>query len=165
MIVMGIDPGPLTCGVAVYDTETSSVVWAEKEMAVDAVVESIIADPTDRTYAPRLVAIERPQVYGPTTRGKVTADLLRTAEVLGRLQQRAIDRGIPVLLIYRLTICRSLHVHGASKDSQIRARMIEMHGGSRAKAIGKIANRGPLYGVASHAWQALAVAVVAAGGD
>ena len=47
------------------------------------------------------------------------------------------------------------------RDALVRQRMIEMHGGSRALAVGTRAQPGPLYGVTSHAWQALAVGVVA----
>ena len=35
---------------------------------------------------------------------------------------------------------------------------IEMHGGDKSTAIGKKYNPGPLYGVSSHAWQALGLA-------
>jgi len=40
--------------------------------------------------------------------------------------------------------------------------MIEMHGGERATAIGTKRAPGALYGVSSHAWQALGLAVAVA---
>ncbi len=39
---------------------------------------------------------------------------------------------------------------------------VMIFGGTKEAAIGKKASPGPLYGVSSHAWQALAVAVVVA---
>ena len=43
----------------------------------------------------------------------------------------------------------------------VRHTMIEIHGGDRRTAIGNNNNPGPLHGVTSHAWAALAVAVAA----
>ena len=88
--------------------------------------------------------------------------LLQTSEVVGRLQQRALDLGLPVSLHYRRDVLRFLDVTGrGNRDSLVRMRLIEMHGGTRAAAIGLKASPGPLYGVSGHAWQALAVALCA----
>lgn len=55
-----------------------------------------------------------------------------------------------------------LHFCGSSraKDANVRAAIIDQFGG-KDKAIGKKANPGPLYGVSSHAWAALGVAIIA----
>lgn len=52
-------------------------------------------------------------------------------------------------------LCGSLK----AKDSNVRQAIIDLFGGS--SAIGKKANPGPLYGVSSHAWAALGVALTA----
>ncbi len=54
-----------------------------------------------------------------------------------------------------------LHLCGnmKAKDPNIRQALIDKFGGSKEKAIGKKAAPGPLYGVASHEWSALAVGV------
>ena len=56
-----------------------------------------------------------------------------------------------------------LHLCGTmrAKDANIRAVLIDRYGGSRAEAIGTKKNPGPLHGVASHMWAALAVAITA----
>lgn len=56
-----------------------------------------------------------------------------------------------------------LHLCGSmkAKDPNIRQALIDRFGGveGKAKAIGKKAEPGPLYGIKSHIWSALAVAV------
>ena len=140
------------CGVVLYCSETRAVVMAQKALTVSDALEHI-----QPTFPPRLVAIERVQ-----SMGQAGASLLQTSEVVGRLHQRALDSGLPVVLLYRREVCSALHVHGAGKDGQVRQRMIEAHGGSREVAVGTKRNPGPLHGVASHAWQALGLAYVAA---
>lgn len=153
MIVLGIDPGPTHCGVVVYDTSPRSACFAWKALTVAEAIHVIEA------YAGRagLVAIERVQSYGIAG-----ASLLRTAEVGGMLHQCATNLGLDVMWLYRREVLRGLDVTGkGNRDSLVRQRLIEIHGGDRASAVGTKAKPGPLYGVASHAWAALAVAVVA----
>ena len=155
MIILAIDPGPVTCGVVVYDPQARRVLRSWKADPVEEVLTTISAWKL-REGSRLLVAIERVQ-----STGQSGASLLQTSEVVGRLQQRALDLVISVVLLYRREVCSALHVHGAGKDAQVRQRMIEIHGGSKEIAVGRKANPGPLYGVASHAWQALGLAVVA----
>ena len=156
MIVIGIDPGPLKCGFCVYDTDTKRVTESRKDASVDDVLDTLfqLRLPCYR------VGIERVQSYGIAG-----GDLLRTSEVVGRLWQQAIGSGYEVTLHYRRDVLRFLDVTGkGSRDALVRARLIEMHGGTREAAMGKKASPGPLYGVSSHAWSALAVALTAADG-
>ena len=153
MIVLAIDPGPVKCGVVLYDDHNRIVLYTLKAATVDQAVDLV----RDAKGSDTLIAIERVQ-----SMGQAGASLLQTSEVVGRLHQRALDSGLPVVLLYRREVCSHLHVHGAGKDSQVRQRMIEAHGGSREIAVGTKRNPGPLHGVASHAWQALGLAYVAA---
>ncbi len=54
-----------------------------------------------------------------------------------------------------------LHLCGnmKAKDPNIRQALIDLYGGSKEKAIGKKKTPGPLYGISSHEWSALAVGV------
>lgn len=65
-----------------------------------------------------------------------------------------------VQLVYRKDV--KLHLCGSprAKDANIRQAILDIYGG-KDKAIGKKAAPGPLYGVKSHAWPALAVAITA----
>ena len=153
MIVLGIDPGPTHCGFCVYDNRAPRVIEAHKALPI---VETLTALDI---YAGRaaLVAIERVQSYGIAG-----SSLLRTSEIVGRVWQCSEALRLPTVLLYRREVLRGLDVTGkGNRDSLVRQRLIEIHGGDRASAVGTKAKPGPLYGVASHAWQALAVAVVA----
>ena len=97
------------------------------------------------------VAIERVCCYGLA----VGATTLRTAEAVGRFWQRAADLRCEVKLPTRPEICRMLCGLNAKKP-QVRARLIELHGGVGAVGVKK--KPGPLYGVTSHCWDALAAA-------
>ena len=156
MIVLGIDPGPLTCGSALYDTTAKRVLESRKGNDV-AELLAFLRDGRV-PFLLHLVAIERVQSYGIAG-----ASLLETAEVCGRLHQRALDSGLQVQLLYRRQVLKVLDVTGkGSRDAMVRQRLIEMHGGSREAAVGRKATQGPLYGLAGHGWQALAVAVAVA---
>lgn len=158
MIVVGIDPGTDFCGVAKYSSVRREVLLAESRWPVATLIDQVEewADSHLVTY----LAIERVQSYGIAG-----GTLLRTSEVVGRLWQAwaTSNGGADPELLYRREVLKALDVTGkGNRDSLVRQRMIEMHGGTRAAACGKKAAPGPLYGVAGHAWQALAVAVVVA---
>ena len=146
MIAIGIDPGPTSCGWVVY---TDGRVTDSGAFPLDTVLVML------RCASPGIVAIERVQAQGIAGNA-----IMETCEVSARLYQRAVDCGHDVRWLYRRQVLRALDVTGAgNRDSMIRQRLMEMHGGSGAK--GTKATPGPLYGVSSHAWQALAVAVAA----
>ena len=148
--IFAIDPGPTTCGAVLYHPVASRVLWAANKLPVEDAVELARAKARDGL----LVAIERVQ-----SQGQAGASLLRTSEVVGRLQQAALGGLAPVLL-YRSDVLRALDVTGrGNRDKLVRARLIELHGGSKEAAVGRKAAPGPLYGVSGHAWQALGVAV------
>lgn len=166
--VLGVDPGPVLAGWALYRLAAGRPLVEANVLAhgVDDVGAwhraacSILALPTHGSLAwamevAHVIAVERVQSYGISG-----ASLLRTAEVGGALMHAAGPRG---RWIDRATVKRGLGVAGAkgSADAAVRQRLIELHGGSREVAIGRKASPGPLYGLKSHAWAALAVAVVA----
>ena len=150
LIVLGIDPGPTNCGAVLYEAEARRVHFAWKSLTVAEALAAI-------ECRPQLVAIERVQSYGIAG-----ASLLQTARSAGRLEQAAQGLRLPTRLIYRREVLRALDVTGkGNRDALVRQRLIEMHGGERRAAQGTKKAPGPLYGVASHAWAALAVAVAA----
>lgn len=101
------------------------------------------------------VAVEMIASYGMA----VGREVFETCLWVGRFMQEAgADR---VRLVYRKDV--KLHLCGSvrAKDANIRQAIIDRYGG-KAEAIGTTKKRGPLYGVKSHAWAALAVAITAA---
>ena len=150
MITLAFDPGPTHCGVVAYCHDRRSVTYAQKDKPVEECLHVVSSwGGFDR------VAIERVQSYGIAG-----SSLLRTSEVVGRLWQAAAARSIEVHLIYRREVLSALDVSGkGSRDAQVRQRLIEIFGGTRKAAVGTKKEQGPCYGVAGHAWSALAVAM------
>jgi len=154
-MIIGIDPGPTTCGIVILDG--TRVTLAHKAATVPECLHILRGTSVLEGYSNATVAIERVQSYGIAG-----ASLLQTAEVCGRLQQCAEDSGHMTLLFYRREVLRALDVTGkGSRDAVVRQRLLEIWGGDPKALKGTKRDPGPLYGVAGHAWQALAVAVVA----
>ncbi len=100
------------------------------------------------------VAIEMIASYGMP----VGAEIFDTCVWIGRMTQVAgADR---VRKVFRKDV--KLHLCGSAraKDANIRAELINRWGG-KADAVGTVKKPGPLHGIKSHAWSALAVAVTA----
>lgn len=66
--------------------------------------------------------------------------------------------GGPYTLVYRRDVKMFLCGNNAAKDANIRQALIDRYGG-KDKAIGKKKAQGPLYGISSDVWSALAVGV------
>ena len=113
---------------------------------------------------PASLAIESVASYGMA----VGADVFETCVWSGRFIQGWLDAGwLPwrdedsVLRVYRKDVKLWLCGSARAKDANVRQALIDRYGG-KERAISKKANPGPLYGVTSHVWSALAVAVTAA---
>jgi hypothetical protein len=92
--------------------------------------------------------------------GQTTFD---TCVWIGRFQQ-AYFRPDAVQFVYRRDVKLHLCGNSRAKDPNIRQALLDMFprtGGGKTPQVGTKAMPGPLYGVSSHAWSALAVAVTA----
>ncbi len=149
MIVLGIDPGPSCSGFVLYDTEARCVTRADKAATLATIV-GVMADHAGP------VIIERPTCMGPLGTG-VIGHLLDTAWAAGGMESTARALDCQVSTMTRRQVLRSLGVLSGtgSADSRVRAACIADHDQPARPAVGKKAAPGPLYGVASHAWQAL----------
>lgn len=105
-------------------------------------------------YAGYPVAIEMIASYGMA----VGAEVFETCLWIGRFMQAAGPER--VRLVYRRDVKLHLCNSAKAKDANIRQALIDKWGG-KAAAIGKAKSPGPLYGIKSHAWAALGVAVTA----
>lgn len=98
-------------------------------------------------------------------------DVLTTAKWLGRFAQTW-DDGLglfllrkPALFLPRREVKTYLCGTQQAKDANVRRALIDLFprtGGGSEPAIGTKSKPGPLYGVSSHAWSAVAVGVTAA---
>lgn len=149
--MIAIDPGP---------TESAWLVYEE-----GAVVEMAIEDNQDLLHrlrgelfsdapsALQTVAIEMVASYGMS----VGRDVFETVYWIGRFSEAVggAER------VYRKDVKMHLCANSRAKDSNIRQALIDRYGGTGGKqaAIGTKKEPGPLYGMKSHLWSALAVAV------
>jgi len=151
MVVVGVDPGPVTHGVVIYDATARRVLWSCKASPTWEATDKAIR------YSVGRIVIERPAAMGGLGTGKV-GHMLDTAWEGGRMTANFQLAGIPVHEMTRRQVLRELGVMSGtgSADSRVRRACIADHetpGGP--PAVGRKATPGPLYGVSSHAWQAL----------
>lgn len=148
MRILGIDPSPTGATWALLDDEGN--VFRAATEPIDEILEWL----RDMKFQTE-VAIEMPASYGMA----VGVEVFETCEIVGRLHQASLLRGMPVYRYYRNTI--KLHMCGQSNanDANIRQSLIDRYGPTKELAIGRKATPGPLYGFAADDWAALAVAV------
>ena len=155
MILHAIDPGPKVSGYVVYDPNAKRVVRSGV-MDTDALLVQVRAL-SCMSPGPVRLAIEMIASYGMA----VGESVFETCRLIGRFQEACGfgDDPTQFRLIYRKEL--KMHLCGSmkAKESNIRQALIDRFGGD--DAIGRKATPGPLYGVKSHAWAALAVACYA----
>ena len=160
MRLLAIDPGTTDSAYVVYDTERMTLVDKAKTTN-----HSLLREILYNNFSCLLMAIEMPACYGMAV-GKTTFDTCRWVGIF----QQAFGMG-DTRLVYRksqnkeygiesvtMHLCKSTR----AKDSNVRQAIIdrfEPTGGGRTPQIGTKANPGPLYGVSTDVWAALAVAI------
>jgi len=148
-MLMAIDPGTTKSGWCTY---RDGNVVASGVDDNDAVLQLVMSWPGE-------LAIEMIASYGMA----VGREVFETCVWIGRFQQ-AFHCPAGVRLVYRRDV--KLHLCGSpqAKDPNIRQALLDLFprtGGGKTPQIGTKSQPGPLYGVSSHAWAALAVAVTA----
>lgn len=164
--IYGIDPGPgeATALVELRPDKKARVVLVGSLLEVQVRLRKELQDVI---LPPPVVAIERVTAYGM----RVGNETFRTAEIVGALALEALLQDAEVLTVPRPEIKRHLlpSMPGGT-DSQVNQAVAIRFAEDIQKAKGTKKAPGPLYGFTSHAWPALAVAVVVsevmeAGGD
>lgn len=154
-----IDPGTTTSGVVVYHPDTKTLGAIHAEMENERIPGYIGA------VRPDEVAIE---LFQPG--GMFGHSCLQTVLWTGRILQVIDDLGIPCHTVKRNDVKRAMHGKCKGNDASIHRRLLELFGACHGldatdKALkGSKASPGPLYGMKSHAWAALAVGVTVDGG-
>jgi hypothetical protein len=161
--LLAIDPGSEESALLLYSVrEARPLMWAKLpntealEWMDETLAEAASYSP------PRRLAIEMVASYGMA----VGVTTFETAVWAGRFIERWSLRSgdWPVHEIYRRNV--KLHICGTSKakDANVRQALIDRFGGKQ-KAIGLKKTPGPLYGLKSDCWAALAVAITVAEGN
>lgn len=153
-VILALDPGT---------TETGFVLYMGGEVLRSGVLpnEQMLLQVE---HAPGIdtLAIEMIASYGMA----VGREVFETCVWIGRFKQ-AWSRPDDVKLVYRKDV--KLHLCGSprAKDPNVRQALIDLYpatGGGKVPQIGVKAKPGPLFGMSSHAWPALGVAVTVAAG-
>ena len=150
MSLIAIDPGT---------HESQLIIWREGRINSNLYEDNatILGRLRRADYEPYTWAvIESVASYGMP----VGAEVFDTCYWGGRMYQALIDQDIMVRLVPRMAVKTHLCHSAKAKDANIRQALIDRFGG-KDKAIGNKANPGVLYGVKSHGWAALALAVTA----
>lgn len=151
MTVFAIDPGPAQSGWCLYapDGQLEDAGVADNHDLLGWVRASQVSS----------LAIEMVASYGMP----VGREVFDTVRWIGRYQQAWRDPDA-VRLVFRqdakLHLCRS----PKAKDANVRQAILDRYprtGGGAVPQIGTKKQPGPLYGVSSHAWPAIAVAIYA----
>lgn len=139
--VLGIDPGTTRSAFVVLDGE---------RIVGTAIVDNEVLVADLRTTHVAMAVIERVE---PRYGLRLGWETVQTIEWVGRFHE-ALDH-CGVTLLPRSAILRHLGIAPkGNADSGVRMAMLDRWGGEAAGRKG-----GPLYGIRTHAWQALAAAV------
>lgn len=151
--ILAIDPGT---------TQSGWVIYGDKRVHDSGVMpnEDMVKWLAYRDDNGARLAIEMIASYGMP----VGKEVFETCVWIGRFKQ-AWHSPDAVQLIYRKDV--KLHLCGTTKakDPNVRQALIDLFaptGGGKTPQIGTKGQPGPLYGVSSHAWPALGVAITVA---
>jgi hypothetical protein len=146
-MIIGIDPGNENTAMVIM--EEDKIIWHSKESNDVAIERLKIKCHSVHNFS---VFIE-----GIYTRGMPMSQFeIDTAKVIGRFMQVCIDNDTPYEIVDRRHIKVSMCGTVKAKDSNIRQAIIDRYGG-KEKAIGNKKAPGPLYGIVTDEWQALAI--------
>jgi hypothetical protein len=148
MLIMALDPGTTESGWCLLD---SGNVTASGVLPNDAMRDAVRKSSAD------VLAVEMIASYGMP----VGREVFETCVWIGRFAQ-VWKRPDDVQFIYRRDV--KLHLCGTSKakDANVRQALLDLFprtGGGKTPQIGVTKQPGPLFGVSTHAWPALGVAI------
>ena len=149
-LILALDPGTTQTGWVLYDGGRVADSGVEQNAAM---LEQVRASDAGT------LAIEMIASYGMP----VGREVFETCVWIGRFQQ-AWHSPDQVRLVYRKDV--KLHLCGSprAKDPNVRQALLDLFprtGGGATPQVGTKARPGPLYGVSTHAWPALGVAITA----
>ncbi|MFY3535487.1 hypothetical protein [Achromobacter denitrificans] len=148
--VLGIDPGPTQTGWCVYLPDTHRVLSC-------GVADNAKMLERLQTVRYSRVAMEMIASYGMP----VGREVFETCVWIGRFMQ-ALALPESVDLVYRKDVKMHLCGTNKAKDGNVRQAILDLFprtGGGATPQVGTKGQPGPLYGVSTHAWPALGVAI------
>ena len=143
-MILAIDPGTTHSGVVVWDGR--SVIHFQAEYENSALLAALRAG----TLQFDRIAVEWIQAMGMP----VGQEVFLTCRFIGRIEEVMAAQGRQVEYITRPTVKTRLCGTPRAKDPNVRQSLLD-----RLGPVGTKKAPGPLFGVSSHAWSALAVAI------
>lgn len=148
--IIGIDPGTITSGIVIYDPVLRSVLLADGKMANEGVKQ--VVHSYGRAGGGE-VAVHM-EVVKAIYSGHVGMETIQTIRFTGALAQLCVESHVPLVELSPQEVKDRLCNAPSAKDPAVRQALIDLLG-----PVGTKKNPGPCFGVSSHAWRALAVAV------
>ncbi len=145
--LLAVDPGPTQSALLGYDTKNREILFS----TIRPNAEALGVLQFKQGLCDHLI-IESLACYGMP----VGAEVFETAYAIGDF--RTSWRG-DVTLMPRTTVKAHLCNSSKAKDANVRQALIDRFGPGKELAIGKKSAPGPLFGIVSHSWSALALAV------
>jgi hypothetical protein len=149
MIYLGIDPGPVESAFVWWDSVAEKVIRLESIPAFG--IDSITIGPLLKSVD--CVSIEWIECFGMA----VGQETFRTVAGIGWFASLLYDRTWSLRLVPRRAVKMHLCHSMRAKDANVRQALIDRFG-----PVGTKKQPGKLYGVATHYWAALGVAVYSA---
>lgn len=149
MQILGIDPGPANSTYVLAEFSARSLldtgisICGVSELGNEDMLEKL------RNTADAIVVCEKIACFGMA----VGKEVFETCEWIGMFRLRLRDSGVNLEMLTRMQCKMNLCQSARAKDANIRQALIDRYG-----EVGKRSAPGPLFGIASHAWSALAVA-------
>lgn len=157
MSVLAIDPGYEQSAWVLFDGQrvVRHGIHANVAMMARFIVsrDPLFAE-TDGFGAPEAVVFEQIESFGMA----VGREVFETVFWTGRMFQAACGMALRVDRMSRKRVKLHLCESTRAQDSNIRTALMDRFGGKEA-AVGRVKSQGPLYGIKSHEWSALAIAV------
>lgn len=163
---IGIDPGTDKSGIVSLfpDSEKVEFPGVVENGEMISACEEIVHAAAVRFPAgvPVHVGVEMIASYGMPVGQSVFETLLWIGHFITKFP--ALAAPVRIKKVFRIQVKSHLCHSAKAKDANVRQALIDLFpatGGGKIPQIGTKSERGPLYGVSSHAWAALGVAVTA----
>ncbi len=152
MRLLAIDPGPTKSAFVVLD---GNIILESNILPNDAVASLVDAYAGGLHHGVKHLAVEMVQSFGMAVGAEVFETVLWTGRFIGAWEQVRVDEWSRV---YRKDVKMHLCGNMRAKDANIRQALIDRFGGKEA-AIGTKKSKGPLWGIKSDLWSALAIGI------
>lgn len=152
MIVFAIDPGPVQSGWVLYDGNRVRDLGVDENYVLRCELFPVFRKKAD------MLGIEMIASYGMA----VGAEVFETCVWIGRFMEQWPET-LPLYRIPRADVKLHLCKSAKAKDSNIRQAILDIFppsGGGVTPQVGTKSKPGPLFGMNSHTWPALGVAMV-----